>query len=455
MLHVVKNILFLKGINQFFDQEYLKKRRFKKLLKHAFHHSKFYRDLYTSHGIKEHHLDEVSITDLPIVTKSLLMENYDNVLTVNDLSRSKIEQYLYSISDAQYGKFYLDKYMILHTSGSSGVVGYFVYGKREWDMLMALAVTRVSRVKPKLNGDKYRIVFVGAIGGNYAGSSLVRSCPTFLYDNTLIPIHKHPDEIFEILNQIQPEILSGYGSSMPMIAEAQLEGKINIKPKYLHSSGEALTKKGYELTKEAWGFYPSNFYACTESLCMGIQWSPHEEFELFNDFNVFEIVDENRKEVGLNQEGNLILTNLYNYTQPLIRYQMNDILEKGSEERNEKGYLKIKSINGRKEKTMEFVNREGKKIKIHHNLMLGFLSPGVHQYQFVQTSPNELLLKVKLVRHDEELVRQAKARVDELIANHDLQDCVKSKVEVVKEFNINAKTGKFVVVNPYEELKAA
>lgn len=450
MLNIIKNILSIKTAELFFDKKLLQQRRFKKILKHAYKNSKFYRDLYTNHGIREKDLDDVTITDLPIINKGLVMDNFDKIITVNDLSREMIENYLCSLTESQYGKPFLDQYIVIHTSGSTGTVGYFVYDKKDWDLLLAQTITRVVRVKPKLNGKKYRVAFIGAIGGNFAGCTLIRSAPPFIYDYSMLSIHKPQDELFEAINRLQPEIITGYGSVMQTLAEAQLENKIAIQPKYLRSCGDAITKKTYELTKEAWGIYPSNFYACTESLCMGVQTTPDEDLELFDDFNIFEILDDNQAEVDLNQEGNLVLTNLYNYTQPLIRYQINDVLKKSDEERSARGFLKIRSINGRKGVSLEFNNHAGEKVKINYNMLLGYLSPGVQRFQFFQTKPDELLVKVKLTRHDEQLVEMAKSRIDDIIAMHNLQGCVKTKIEVVDDFHCSPKTGKFELIHLFK-----
>ena len=449
MLNIIKNILCIKTAEQFYDKKTLQQKRFKKMLKHVYHNSKFYRDLYSSHGIHEKDLEDVKITDLPFINKSIIMENFDNILTVKDLSKDLIENYLCSLTEPQYGKLYLDKYMLIHTSGSTGTVGYFVYGQKDWEMLLAQTISRVVRVKPKLSGKKYKTAFIGAIGGNFAGCSLVRSAPSVLYDYTLISVHKPPEEIIQELNRLQPEIITSYGSVMQMLAEAQIQGKLNIHPIHLHSAGDAITQTAYELTKEAWGLYPSNFYACTESLCMGVQRTPGEDLELFDDFNIFEILDENQKEVGLDSEGNLVLTNLYNYTQPLIRYQVNDVLKKSTEERSERGFLRIRSLNGRKGILLEYKNNEGEKVKINYSMLLSFISPGVQRYQFAQTQPDELVMRVKMRSADDQLIKEAKARMDQIITKHNLQGCVKTKIEVVDEFKNNPKTGKFELIRPY------
>ena len=51
---------------------YLQNKKFRKMLKHAYRNSKFYRDLYNSHNITEKDLDTIDIEKLPIINKELL-----------------------------------------------------------------------------------------------------------------------------------------------------------------------------------------------------------------------------------------------------------------------------------------------------------------------------------------------------------------------------------------------
>jgi phenylacetate-coenzyme A ligase PaaK-like adenylate-forming protein len=57
------------------------RRSFQDLLVYVWKHSTFYRDYYHSHGIRENNITDVSIEDLPFVSKEILMEHFDKVVT--------------------------------------------------------------------------------------------------------------------------------------------------------------------------------------------------------------------------------------------------------------------------------------------------------------------------------------------------------------------------------------
>ena len=69
---------------------------------------------------------------------------------------------------------------------------------------------------------------------------------------------------------------------------------------------------------------------------MAVQCERHEYLHLFTDWHIFEAVDDDLRPVAAGTPGNLLLTNLYNFTQPLIRYQMHD------EVCNEPGALRLR-----------------------------------------------------------------------------------------------------------------
>lgn len=59
----------------------IQERQFRALLQHVWDHSLFYRDLYSSHGIRAKDLALVPLTELPFTSKELLMEHFDEVVT--------------------------------------------------------------------------------------------------------------------------------------------------------------------------------------------------------------------------------------------------------------------------------------------------------------------------------------------------------------------------------------
>lgn len=119
---------------------------------------------------------------------------------------------------------------------------------------------------------------------------------------------------FDALNKLNPDVVTGYPTGIGMLAEMQLSGKLSVKPRAVICGGEPIKPETEELIQEVWGSELINYYAASESLILGVERTDLKGFYLFDDVNYIEFGDDH-----------ILLTNLYNYTQPLIRYRMNDI----------------------------------------------------------------------------------------------------------------------------------
>src|SRR5262245_37486565 len=101
----------------------------RKLLRHAVSASPYYRDLIGDLVARDAPLQEFSV-----MTKALLMANFDRILTDKRLTRSLVEQHL---SSAQVGAALLGDYFVLATGGTTGERGIFVYDQAGWGSPLA------------------------------------------------------------------------------------------------------------------------------------------------------------------------------------------------------------------------------------------------------------------------------------------------------------------------------
>ena len=255
------------------EQRYLhQKKRLKSLLKHVLLNSRFYKKYYKEHGITLETIEEIELKDLPPINKRIMMDNYDDFVCDSAIKREHLEKFI--ADRANFGKKYLNKYIVIHTSGSSGTIGFFTYGPRDWSILKALAITRVS--KTKINPfQKTKISFIGATDGMYAGISLAQGAPKFLFDLLMLPINSPLEEINKKVNEFQPDSLSGYSSGNYLLAAEQLKGNIRISPKRIICSADSLTSEMRRTIKQAFGIEPVNFYGASESICLGAECEEH------------------------------------------------------------------------------------------------------------------------------------------------------------------------------------
>ena len=76
------------------ELEILQRKRFETLVKYAMKNSKFYREYYGDYNISEEAISNMAVNEFPKINKTILMENFESVLTENDLTLKEAEQFL-------------------------------------------------------------------------------------------------------------------------------------------------------------------------------------------------------------------------------------------------------------------------------------------------------------------------------------------------------------------------
>jgi phenylacetate-CoA ligase len=94
----------------------------------------------------------------------------------------------------------------------------------------------------------------------------------------------------------------------------------------MSTSSEPLTAATREELERAFGVRPFNLYGTTEGL-WGCDCAEHAGVHLFEDFTIVENVDADGRPVPAGEPGaRLLVTNLFNHIQPLIRFELGDMV---------------------------------------------------------------------------------------------------------------------------------
>jgi len=422
----------------------LSRQRFTSLLEKTYHSSSFYRDLYSSHGIKPKDLKDIAPADLPIIDKAMVMDNFDSLITDPSITRQSVEEFL---SKDKNPRNRFRNNTVIHTSGSTGVPGIFLYSKEEWEFIAALVVSRISQ--PVYNPfHKLRLAYLGITNGHFAGVTLTSDAPKFLYKTRLFSNPNDIQTLISGLNEFQPDIISGYAGTIYQLALAKLDGSLKIMPKRLQSSGEVLTEHMRQTIEIAFEQDVFDLYACSESIVLGIQKSGKDPFLLFNDWHHLEAVDEKDNLVPEGTQGSLLITPLYRTLQPLIRYRMSDTMALKS---TDQAFISLDRFSGRTEETLIFTNPQGIKHSIHPFVLVDFFAPGLRQFQFEQTAPNSLILRISILDGYSDTKEIAEKKLKEILVSEGVDKFVSAKVELVESIGLNLKTGKFKLIIPYSK----
>ena len=299
-----------------------RQRRLREMLSFAAEHSKFHAERLA--GVDLDSFTEADLPSLPIMTKADLMENFDRITTDPDLSLELVSAHVDKLKDDEY---LLDKYRVVATSGTTGVRALFVYGWDDWVNLVLI----VTRWRGR-DGDS--LPLEAPVGSLFALDAKYLSGALHAFSRgmsgggaplvTHLPATLPLPQIVAGLNLAQPLVLQGYPSAVHLLAREAVAGRLVITPKRVATCGEQLTAEVRAVVAQAWGVDVYDYWGCSEGV-YAFPCAAGAAMHLPDDLVILEPVDRDGNVVAPGQPAaKVLLTNLYNLTQPLVRYEITD-----------------------------------------------------------------------------------------------------------------------------------
>ena len=374
--------------------------RLNELVNFARENSRFYAEKYR--GLPET-IADVSI--LPPVTKVELMEHFDQVVTDPSVRKEEVCRHISDLGNI--GKPFLGKYMVWTTSGTTGTPGIFLEDKN-WDaVITAVNVLRmggewytgtVIRGMIKAGGNSAS-VFAG--NGHFLGVTMLERQRNSNRSRgkriRLIPVTLPLHEIVKQLNELQPAMFAGYASALGLLAQEQLEGRLNIHPSIVISSAEPLSDENRALIRQVFGVPPRNNYGCSEGGVMGYECN-HGHMHINADWVIFEPVDANHNPVPAGQlSDRVLITNLANRIMPIIRYELGDRITLLPEKCDCGITLPLIKLEGRTDEILRFQSSEGQAVPVLPLALWSVIkeTPGVLRFQAIQIAPDALKIRLE------------------------------------------------------------
>ena len=304
-------------------REQVRVQRFKDIVEYARENSTYYRELYKNMSA------DFTLEDLPAVNKADLMANWDNWVCDPELKLADVEKFMEDTDNI--GAKLNKKYMVFTTSGSTGNPLVAVVDSTANNIMGGISAVRAYARKEDLKafmktGGKSIGIF--ADGGFYLGNSSIRSRlktmpwkkKQMMVSSALYPI----SQIVEQLNHFQPAMIGGYPSHLELLIDEAKAGRLNISPVIIMTGGEYLADDVRKRLAETFNCYVQTSYSCTEGGTVACE-CPHQHFHINDDWLIVEPVDKDGNPVpdGVLSD-KILLTNLYNYAQPFIRYEVTD-----------------------------------------------------------------------------------------------------------------------------------
>ncbi|MDQ2907559.1 MAG: phenylacetate--CoA ligase family protein [Chloroflexota bacterium] len=212
------------------------------------------------------------------------------------------------------------------TSGSSGHPGVFLFNRAEWIAVLAsFAHAREwGAVRLELTR-RVKTATVASTSAFHMSTRVNAMAHSWWMPEIRLAASEPVETIVERLNSWQPEVLIAYASMARILADEQLAGRLQIRPRAVFTSSEVLTEQTRRRMVLAWGDRLFNQYAATESGSLAAECNQHQGMHLMEDLVIFEVVDQDNRPVAPGVYGDkLLITVLGSRTQPLIRYELSD-----------------------------------------------------------------------------------------------------------------------------------
>ncbi len=393
--------------------EALQKKRLRALVSHARANSPYYRKLFDGIG------EDYVLSDLPVTTKPVMMANFDDVLTDRSITMSRIDEFTKDIDNV--GRMIDDKYLIFKTSGSTGNPAVVLYDGSSIDVSSAVAAFRTfARQKDYKAFMKHgrRTAGVFANYGFYLACGMSRYLQLKMpgkQNKITVDVNAPEEQIIKELNGFAPAMLSGYPSNLAVLADYD---ELDIHPDVVITGGELLTDEIREKLTKKFGCYVQTHYSCTEGGEIACECSAHH-LHINEDWVFLEPVDENYRPVPFGtQSDRVLITNLSNFIQPFIRYELTDRVIVHDEPCSCGNTSRWLEIEGRTDDILSF---EGG-VKIAPMSLYKILEEikSVKRFQLVQTAPKAF--ELRLVTDDKDAFAKCRAELMSFFESKGLPD---------------------------------
>ncbi len=325
------------------------------LRRFAIERSPFYRQFHKGLESRPH-------SELPILTKATMMESFDDLITDRAVRLADAEVHL---RDRPGADLFRGRYLVLSTSGSTGRRGIFLFSGSEWIAALANIARPLlwAGIGTNLPRGTRSAMIASRTPWHYS-ARVTESLSTRFFPALHLDAGEPVETMVAKLNEWQPETLAAYPSALRQLAEEQNAGRLRIRLRVVSTAAEVLTEDTRRRVKQAWGVPVYDTYGATEYAPIAAE-CVFGRKHLVEDGALIEVVDERGRPVPPGERGDKVLLTVFGRrTQPLIRYEISDVLRLDAGEcACGRPFRMVASIEGRVEEVLLFGD-----VSVHPNV---------------------------------------------------------------------------------------
>jgi phenylacetate-CoA ligase len=286
--------------------------RLRRMVAYAYASVPYYRELFDRHGVAPGQVWTLAdLARVPVSSK-------------NDLRAQPARRVVAAGYDPA-------RLLRVQTTGSTGepFVLYRAPAEKWMDQFFRLRGLRYYGYRPGERVARIAAVRSGPKGRRDPVGSLLRAAGL---RNHEFDVNVPPEELIEELAALRPAIVGGYPGMLARLGEElRRSGREDIRPRFLGTGGEVLTRARRRQIEESWKAPIYEVYGCWEVNLVAWQCRATSLLHVCDDSLVLEVVRDGRA-VGPGERGEVVLTSLHRRAMPLIRYGIGDLVTRGPEE---------------------------------------------------------------------------------------------------------------------------
>ena len=344
---------------------------------------------------------------------------------------------------------FLGEFVIVHSSGTSGYRAFFPCDRPGYNVMTSIMAAHFSSRRNETVRTK--IAIYRGSHGNFGSAISALRMPKFVYDILLLSLLEPTQRIIDQLNVFQPDRLDGHASSVALLADHARQGKLRIRPEQIIVSGDSLTGNMERLIKNAWDAPVSVIYTCSESFGLASR-KPGQgnEMTVLDDLNILEVLGDDDQPVWPGHKGRVVITNLYNYALPILRYELGDYVVRASDH-SDSPFTRIQHLVGRESDRLPVTLDDGTEDALNPLILHEFCETGlqneycvsgIEDVQFISRRPDQVEIQYTSAENIDTEVRGEFQRL------LDKAGATRTRFDVIRVANIapSLQTGKHQLV---------
>ena len=306
-------------------------------------------------------INEIKLENFPVLSKHDYMKNGDNLKSKKFIDKNKLHH--------------------VSTSGSTGVPFEAVQDDIKRKRVISSLIYFHERAGFKLG---YKYIFLRAWTSSYSVSKIRRFAQNYIPIEVLGLDDKRCEELRELLKKDKKiKVILGYASSLEIFVNYLYMKNDNYKMfniKSILTGSDTLKEDVKEKLERMFNCSVCNRYSNEEQGMIGMTLPKSNSFLLNTANYYFEVLKlDNDSPAKPGETGRLVITDLYNYAMPFIRYDTGDLVKSNDKVGNIKT---LENLEGRTADLLE--DTTGNKMSSASINNYIHEVNGVEQYQIVQ-----------------------------------------------------------------------